>query len=60
MLGTFVLSSGFYDAYYKRAKQMQQKIAQEYAQAFSQCDAILTPHGSPLLRSRLVNVLTIH
>lgn len=43
MLGTFVLSSGFYDAYYKRAKQMQQKIAQEYAQAFSQCDVILTP-----------------
>lgn len=43
MLGTFVLSSGFYDAYYKRAKQMQQKIAQEYAEAFSQCDLILTP-----------------
>ncbi len=43
MLGTFVLSSGFYDAYYKRAKQMQQKIAQEYAEAFSQCDIILTP-----------------
>lgn len=43
MLGTFVLSSGFYDAYYKRAKQMQQKITQEYAEAFSQCDIILTP-----------------
>ena len=43
MLGTFVLSSGFSDAYYKRAKQMQQKIAQEYAEAFSQCDLILTP-----------------
>lgn len=46
MLGTFVLSSGFYDAYYKRAKQMQQKIAQEYAQAFSQCARHFNPHGS--------------
>ncbi|MDD3193494.1 MAG: Asp-tRNA(Asn)/Glu-tRNA(Gln) amidotransferase subunit GatA [Oscillospiraceae bacterium] len=43
MLGTFVLSSGFYDAYYKRAKQMQQKISAEYALAYSQCDVILTP-----------------
>ncbi len=43
MLGTFVLSSGFYDAYYKRAKQMQQKIAQEYDEAFSRCDIIVTP-----------------
>ena len=43
MLGTFVLSSGFYDAYYKRAKQLQQKIAQEYAEAFAKCDVILTP-----------------
>ncbi|MBQ7083408.1 MAG: Asp-tRNA(Asn)/Glu-tRNA(Gln) amidotransferase subunit GatA [Oscillospiraceae bacterium] len=43
MLGTFVLSSGFYDAYYKRAKQLQQKIAQEYAEAFTACDVILTP-----------------
>lgn len=43
MLGTFVLSSGFYDAYYKRAKQMQQKIAQEYTEAFSKCDVIITP-----------------
>ena len=51
MLGTFVLSSGFYDAYYKRAKQMQQRIAQEYADAFQQCDVILTPTSpSPAFR----------
>ncbi len=43
MLGTFVLSSGYYDAYYKRAKLMQQRIAAEFAQAFEGCDVILTP-----------------
>ena len=43
MLGTFVLSSGYYDAYYKRAKLMQNRIAAEFAEAFAGCDAILAP-----------------
>jgi aspartyl-tRNA(Asn)/glutamyl-tRNA(Gln) amidotransferase subunit A len=43
MLGTFVLSSGFYDAYYKRAKLLQKKIGQEFGEAFEQCDLIITP-----------------
>lgn len=43
MLGTYVLSSGYYDAYYKRAKLLQGVIGQEFADAFAQCDAILTP-----------------
>lgn len=43
MLGTFVLSSGFYDAYYKRAKRLQQRILAEYANAFQGCDVIVTP-----------------
>ncbi len=43
MLGTFVLSSGFFDAYYKRAKVLQQQIANEFAQAFESCDVIATP-----------------
>lgn len=43
MLGTFVLSSGFYDAYYKRAKMLQQRIAAEYDEAFGKCDVIMTP-----------------
>ncbi len=43
MLGTFVLSSGYYDAYYKRAKLLQKRIQQEYAQAFEACDVIITP-----------------
>lgn len=43
MLGTFVLSSGFYDAYYKKAKLVQRKISQEFSEAFSECDIIATP-----------------
>lgn len=43
MLGTYVLSSGYYDAYYKRAKLLQGVIGQEFADAFEKCDAIVTP-----------------
>lgn len=43
MLGTYVLSSGYYDAYYKRAKRLQQMIAAEFAEAFTKCDVIATP-----------------
>lgn len=43
MLGTFVLSSGFYDAYYKKAKLVQRKISAEFTQAFADCDVIATP-----------------
>ncbi len=43
MLGTYVLSSGYYDAYYKRAKMLQQNIVKEYNEAFKLCDVILTP-----------------
>lgn len=43
MLGTHVLSSGYYDAYYKRAKLLQNVIAKEFADAFASCDFIVTP-----------------
>ena len=43
MLGTYVLSSGYYDAYYKRAKMLQRMIAQEFEDAFRKCDVIATP-----------------
>lgn len=43
MLGTFVLSSGYYDAYYKKAKLTQNRISDEFADAFTKCDFILTP-----------------
>ncbi len=43
MLGTFVLSSGYYDAYYKKAKLLQKKISDEFNGAFSDVDIIATP-----------------
>lgn len=43
LLGTYVLSSGFQDAYYKRATRVRAKIVEQYAAAFAQCDLIATP-----------------
>jgi len=43
MLGTFVLSSGFVDAYYKKAKLLQKEIRREFDEAFGSCDVIATP-----------------
>ncbi len=43
MLGTFVLSSGYYDAYYKKAQQVRRLIYQDFDNAFANVDLILTP-----------------
>ncbi len=43
MLGTYVLSSGYYDAYYRRAMKVRTLIRRDFEQAFQQCDALLTP-----------------
>lgn len=43
MLGTFVLSAGYYDAYYKRAMQVRRLIKQEYDSAFTKCEILLGP-----------------
>lgn len=43
MLGTYVLSSGYYDAYYKKAKFTQIRIQEEFCKAFESCDLLLTP-----------------
>ena len=43
MLGTYVLSSGYYDAYYLKAQQVRALIKQDFLDAFTQCDAIITP-----------------
>lgn len=43
MLGTYVLSSGYYDAYYAKAQKVRELVKQDYTKAFTQCDAILTP-----------------
>ena len=52
LLGTFVLSSGYYDAYYKKAKLTQLRIAAEFTRALESCDFILTP-TSPVTAFRL-------
>lgn len=43
MIGNFVLSSGFYDAYFLKAARARTLIVQEYEKAFSECDVILSP-----------------
>lgn len=43
MIGNFVLSSGFYDAYYLKAAKARTLIIEEYAKAFQKCDFLLTP-----------------
>jgi aspartyl-tRNA(Asn)/glutamyl-tRNA(Gln) amidotransferase subunit A len=43
MLGTYVLSAGYYDAYYIKAQKVRALIAQDYAEAFQQVDAIVGP-----------------
>jgi aspartyl-tRNA(Asn)/glutamyl-tRNA(Gln) amidotransferase subunit A len=43
MLGTYVLSSGYYEAYYRKAQQVRTLMKEDFRQAFSVCDAVLTP-----------------
>ena len=43
LLGTYVLSSGYYDAYYLRAQKVRTLIRQDFDNAFKQCDVLLTP-----------------
>jgi aspartyl-tRNA(Asn)/glutamyl-tRNA(Gln) amidotransferase subunit A len=43
LVGTYVLSHGYYDAYYLKAQQIRRIIAQDFQQAFSHCDAIIGP-----------------
>jgi len=43
MIGTYVLSAGFYDAYFTKAQKVRTLIKQDFAKAFEHCDLILTP-----------------
>ncbi|MBM3510303.1 MAG: Asp-tRNA(Asn)/Glu-tRNA(Gln) amidotransferase subunit GatA [Alphaproteobacteria bacterium] len=43
MIGTYVLSAGYYDAYYLKAQQVRALIARDFAQAYEKVDVILTP-----------------
>ena len=43
MLGTYALSSGYYDAYYKKAQQMRALVTEEFNEAFKQVDVLISP-----------------
>ncbi len=43
MIGTYVLSHGYYDAYYIKAQRIRRLIAQDFVEAFKQCDVIMGP-----------------
>jgi len=43
MIGTYVLSAGYYDAYYKKASQVRTLIRRDFLNAFEKCDALLAP-----------------
>ena len=43
LIGTYVLSSGYYDAYYARAQKIRTLILRDFTEVFTSCDAILTP-----------------
>jgi aspartyl-tRNA(Asn)/glutamyl-tRNA(Gln) amidotransferase subunit A len=51
MLGTYCLSSGYYDAYYNKASQVRRLLVDDYRKAFASCDVILSPVAtSPAFR----------
>ena len=52
LIGTYVLSHGYYDAYYLQAQKVRRLIAQDFSAAFRQCDVILGP-VSPTTAFRL-------
>jgi aspartyl-tRNA(Asn)/glutamyl-tRNA(Gln) amidotransferase subunit A len=43
LIGTYVLSAGYYDAYYLKAQRVRRRIAEDFDRAWEQCDALLTP-----------------
>jgi aspartyl-tRNA(Asn)/glutamyl-tRNA(Gln) amidotransferase subunit A len=43
LIGTYVLSAGFYDAYYTKAQKVRALIVRDFAEAFEKCDLLLTP-----------------
>lgn len=62
MLGSFVLSSGYYDAYYKRAMQVRAVIKREFDDALQKCDMILSPTSpitAPLMNQKQEDPLKI-
>jgi aspartyl-tRNA(Asn)/glutamyl-tRNA(Gln) amidotransferase subunit A len=63
MLGTFVLSSGYYNAYYKKAQQVRRIIKNDFDKAFAQVDCILTPTTPTTafgIGEHITNVITMY
>jgi aspartyl-tRNA(Asn)/glutamyl-tRNA(Gln) amidotransferase subunit A len=56
MLGTYVLSEGYADAYYRQAQKARTVIKHEFDQVFRQCDALVAP-VSPIVAFRLGEML---
>jgi aspartyl-tRNA(Asn)/glutamyl-tRNA(Gln) amidotransferase subunit A len=46
LIGTYALSSGYYDAYYLKAQKARTRIAEDFARAFERCDVIASPAAS--------------
>ena len=70
MIGTYVLSHGYYDAYYLQAQKVRRMIADDFQQAFSQCDVIAGPvaptvawkigeHGNDPVADYLADIFTL-
>jgi len=63
ILGTYVLSSGFYDAYYAKAQKVRALVAQDFANAFDKVDFILgpvAPTAAPLLHDTNMSPLQVY
>lgn len=63
LLGTFVLSAGYYDAYYKKALQVKAVIKSAFDEAFTRCDLLLTPVApttAPMLGDSLGDPLKMY
>ena len=63
ILGTYVLSSGFYDAYYAKAQKVRALVAQDFAEAFEKVDFILgpvAPTAAPLMDDKNMTPLQVY
>ncbi|MDZ7373299.1 MAG: Asp-tRNA(Asn)/Glu-tRNA(Gln) amidotransferase subunit GatA [candidate division KSB1 bacterium] len=63
MLGTYVLSAGYYEAYYRRAQKVRTLIREDFLRAFERCDVLLTPTSPTTafrLGERLADPLTMY
>lgn len=57
MIGTYALSAGYYDAYYKKAQAARTKIIEDYKKAFTKCDVIIMPI-SPSIAPKLGELIS--